>query len=180
MKINLNKVEKALETLGVHSLISDVYSKEIGIIKAQEIVKGKTLPVGTIKKRGPNNYIKTASGWKYHSRAGKSKPVEKPSAVRSAKQDMAEIPKELQKFMDKVPDNPKSWTEGSGELSAIHSFLADYYNDMYDVNYTKDQGYSKTPSEASKRHKAGIRELVSKMKPSEVKDVLKRYSNWLK
>ena len=67
----LSKVEKALETLGVYDLISDIYNKEIEIIKAQEIVKGKTLPVGTIKKRGPNNYIKTAQGWKYHSRANK-------------------------------------------------------------------------------------------------------------
>lgn len=33
--------------------------------------KGKALPVGTIKKRGPNNFIKTPTGWKYHSRANK-------------------------------------------------------------------------------------------------------------
>lgn len=68
---DLNKVEKALETLGVYDLISDIYRKEIEIVKVEEIVKGKTLPVGTIKKRGVNNFIKTASGWKYHSRATK-------------------------------------------------------------------------------------------------------------
>lgn len=29
--------------------------------------KGKTLPVGTIRKRPNGNFIKTANGWKYHS-----------------------------------------------------------------------------------------------------------------
>lgn len=37
--------------------------------------KGKALPIGTIKKRPNGNFIKTASGWKYHSAANKqSKP----------------------------------------------------------------------------------------------------------
>lgn len=48
--------------------------KAEGYLNAQEdlIEKGKALPIGTIKKRGPNNFQKTTNGWKYHSRAVKS------------------------------------------------------------------------------------------------------------
>jgi hypothetical protein len=50
------------------------------------LVKGRALPVGTIKKRGPNSFIKTASGWKYHGRAN-----EKQSSSSSEDKSMTRI-----------------------------------------------------------------------------------------
>jgi len=50
------------------------------------LVKGRALPVGTIKKRGPNSFIKTASGWKYHGRAN-----EKQSSSSSEEKSMTRI-----------------------------------------------------------------------------------------
>lgn len=38
-----------------------------------DISKGRSLPIGTIKKRPNGNFIKTANGWKYQSSSKKSK-----------------------------------------------------------------------------------------------------------
>jgi hypothetical protein len=40
------------------------------------ISKGQTLPVGTIRKRPNGNFIKTANGWKYHSKIAGGKSTE--------------------------------------------------------------------------------------------------------
>ena len=66
----------------------------INQIVQNDIEKGKSLPVGTIKKRGPNNFIKTATGWKYHSRAGGStKKVEKDKGVGDTKKSTLTVSK---------------------------------------------------------------------------------------
>ena len=71
--------------------ISPELEKAENYLDAQDnlIEKGKALPIGTIKKRGDNNFIKTANGWKYHSRASKgssgqggSQEVKKESSVK--------------------------------------------------------------------------------------------------
>jgi len=41
------------------------------------ISKGKALPIGTIKKRSNGNFIRTATGWKYHSKVSKNTSPDK-------------------------------------------------------------------------------------------------------
>jgi len=43
---------------------------------ADILIKGKALPIGTIKKRPNGNFIKTASGWKYHSKHDKNQKAQ--------------------------------------------------------------------------------------------------------
>lgn len=86
-------IRRAKELNAVESLPSDwnikkaeadtIYEIEIGIEKGitsediygfpklDEIVKGKSFPVGTVKKWGENEYMKTGSGWKLVKKQGK-------------------------------------------------------------------------------------------------------------
>lgn len=95
-------------------------SHQIGQFEIDDpIEKGRILPVGTIKKRGANNYIKTASGWKYHSRAnvtGRTKPSNKEDLTST------QLKKYLNESMFKLDSTTKNlWNEffDTGDVKSI-------------------------------------------------------------
>lgn len=65
----MNDIQKALEIRYLN------LQDEFDVLE-----KAKALPIGTIKKRSNGNFIKTAQGWKYHSKVGSEVGAQKEGA----------------------------------------------------------------------------------------------------
>jgi hypothetical protein len=81
--------------------------------------------------------------------------------------------KALNKFMAKFPDNPKGWSEATGELPSIHSHMAENFD-----GYNKHEGYSKNPEECNRRHKDGINFLYPKMSYDQKQATYNYFREW--
>lgn len=73
----------------IYKALQDSLVKE----ESDLLVKGKELPVGTIRQRGDQNWIKTGDSknpWKYHSKVG-SKKAKEANVSSSVEEDVEEI-----------------------------------------------------------------------------------------
>jgi hypothetical protein len=120
-----------------------------------DLIKGRVLPVGTIKDRGGNNFIKTANGWKYHSRANPSsrtptseepkanKPTTNPTNSRQARADRVSRRQSGEVTMRDV----LATTEGKAIVDSIEEHISDLKDDP-----------------TRKEHIDGLKEKVAELK----------------
>ncbi len=85
----------------------------------------------------------------------------------------------LKKFLDKFPNNAKSWADATDEVRDIARTAKEYYNELEGKNIQPcDFRSMKTPSEWNTKGKAYIFKVYDKMNPktkAEFNDYLKRF-----
>lgn len=120
------------------------------------LLKAKRAVIGEIRTWKGNRYQKTAQGWKpYKDKATAGKgPIGKS--------------KKIEGFISKINLNAKNWGEATDEIVDLHKDMAERYNEM-GGSYKFPETRSKTPSEWNKKHVAGVKKLLSKMKLEDIK-----------
>lgn len=96
------------------------------------------------------------------------------------KKESSSLPKELNSFLDKFPDNARTWKDATGEVGQLHSDIIARYNDENPKNAVKVKSITITPGASNKYHKEGILEYFPKLSPESQKQILKDKSDWFK
>jgi len=150
-------------------------------IMNDNIEKGRALPNGTIKKRGQNNFIKTASGWKYHSRANKKSGGE--SEDDRAARQMAEADAQEERDRKPKPDITMPQQESHPEREKIEAIQALMQRERDIQSKKESAGIKQTrtvePGKENSRiggqyNPEGIKGLLTKEGTKNFEDALKR------
>lgn len=108
--------------------------EEINKSESFDIMKGKTLPIGTIKKRPNGNFIKTASGWKYHSANGGGSKT-----TQEGKKEEGSAEKSTQKTpTSKMSENPFKNYDWDKEKAAHKGILAYMQSKLKEGEYLSE------------------------------------------
>lgn len=91
----------------------------------------------------------------------------------------------LDKFLDKFPNDSKSWSQATEELADMYVWITDNFNEWNEDNseiWLKPVGRKncKTPSEWNTKYKAAIIEGLSKMKNHQKDKFAKEFSHYFK
>jgi hypothetical protein len=151
--------------------------------KLNEIIKGKKFPIGTVKKWGENEYEKTNGGWKLVKKQGKEYKETK-STNKDSKN--SQLPKDIESFLSKFPDNATSWKNATDEIRDISRTAKEYYNEL-DLGLSGDKLHEtnalnfrelKTPSDWNTKGKQHINNIYSKMSDNTKKQFLESIERW--
>lgn len=96
-----------------------------------------------------------------------------------------ELDFEIQRFLDKFPNNAKSWGQATDELSTLASEILDYYNEYVLDAVRGERGYVSfdarlfgTPSRHNTTLKAIIAKYYGKLSERHKDAIYDQYSEW--
>lgn len=90
----------------------------------------------------------------------------------------------LNKFLDKFPDDAKSWKDATDELPDMYNWIMEEYNDDIEDKekhlITIDKKLTSSPSNWNTKYKQAIINGVSKLNDWQKTKFAERFNDWLK